>query len=241
MISLCILVRDVDIEGLLNMFDDRCPCEYEICIGDNSTKEKISDNLKELADEYIYIQDKQLFRMGLPWGHNIINSIANTYKIVYLDSDEFPIWINPNIEDMLDLNYVLQAIRADFLSSDDIWKMWNKFKDYDEIISEIRGKYDISIQDRIYNSRYAKFNGLCHSIFQVPPHFRSNEAGAILLHNKTVRDEKDKKRMDKLIDEQFMRQNINPMLASSETTLRWGKKISKHPFEDFEEFKKAFE
>ncbi|MBD3353644.1 MAG: hypothetical protein GF364_19325 [Candidatus Lokiarchaeota archaeon] len=241
MISLCLLVRDVDVEALINMFNSKCPCDYEVCIGDNSTQRKYTEKLLEIADEYIRIHDKQLFRMGLPWGHNLINSIANTYKIVYLDSDEFPIWINPNIENMLDLNYVLQTLRADFLTTEEIWKMWSTVEGYSEIISEIRGKYEISIQDRIYNSRYAEFNGLCHSVFHVPPHFRSNEAGAILLHNKTVRDEKDKKRMDRLIDEQFMRQNINPMLASSEVTLKWGKKISEHPFENFEEFKKAFD
>ena len=41
--------------------------------------------------------------------------------------------------------------------------------------------------------------------------------------------------MDKLIDEQFARQNINFMLAASENVLRWGKG-TKHKFEDWKEF-----
>ena len=41
--------------------------------------------------------------------------------------------------------------------------------------------------------------------------------------------------MDKLIDEQFARQNINPLLASSANVLQWGKGI-KHKFEDWNDW-----
>ena len=45
MISFCTLVRDVpDLEVLINIFELTCPCEIEICIGDNSTEEKTNDS-----------------------------------------------------------------------------------------------------------------------------------------------------------------------------------------------------
>lgn len=243
MISLCILTKDApELEYLIDMFDRKSNCEFEVCIGDNSTKEEYINQAKEIADEYVRIEDKQLFRMGIPWAHNLINSVANTYKIVYLDSDEFPVWVNPNLEKLFDYVYVIPAVRFDFLTTKEIKQIDKENSDYDKLIEDCRKMpVEKSVQDRIYNSRYAQFEGVCHSIFHVPPHFRGNDAGAILLHNKSVRDVKNKKRMDHLIDEQFMRQNINPMLSSSPVVSQWGKKVKHHRYKNFEDFKKAFE
>ena len=247
MISVCTLVRDTpDIEYLLHLIKKRMPCDYEIVIGDNSVDPTYSEKIKEIADEYIYITDKQFFRMGIPWCHNLVNSIANTYKIFWVDSDEYPIWVHPDIWDMLDVSYVLPVLRADFLNKPEIEFLDRKGYDYGEIMNYLdrmknAGQLEgMSIQERIYNSRYAYFEGLCHSIFHVPDHFRSKETGAIYLHNRSVRVAKDKDRMDKLIDEQFARQNINPALASSQNVLGWGRGV-KHKFEDWKEFVKAYE
>lgn len=237
MITVAIMVRDnPKIFNLFNLIKRKMPCEYELVIGDNSVSTSYSENMESYADEYIRITDKQLFRMGLPWGHNLINSVANTYKMFYVDADEYPVWINPNIENMFDTSYVIPTIRWDFLSSDRISFVGEKVQEFNEINDYCKGLgLEQSVQDRIYNSRYAQFDGLCHSIFHVPTTFRAVEAGAILLHNKTVRDAKDKDRMDKLIDEQFARQNINFMLASAEVVLGWGKGV-KHKFEDWKEW-----
>jgi len=238
MISVITLVRDTpNIVELFRVIERSMPCEYELVIGDNSIDPDYSYTIKELADEYIYISDKQFFRMGIPWCHNLVNSIANTYKIFYLDSDEYPVWINPNIEYMFDMNYVIPAIRWDFLDLKTIMEIFEKNQGFEDINKYCKEhlKLQVSVQDRIYNSRYAQFDGVCHSVFHVPSHFRAQEAGAVYLHNKTVRDAKNKDRMDKLIDEQFARQNINFMLASSEQVLKWGKGV-KHTFESWKEW-----
>ena len=222
------------------MIERNIPCEYELVVGDNSEDPDYSAEIALEADEYILISDKQLFRMGLPWAHNLINSVANTYKIFYVDSDEYPVWIHPDIEDRFDVNYVLPALRFDFFSKEDITMIDKKKQDFPSLLKYCQeNSSGISIQDRIYNSRYAEFNGLCHSTFHVPQHFRGAEAGAIYLHNQTVREAKDKDRMDKLIDEQFARQNINFMLSSSEQVLNWGKG-TKHKFEDWNEWYEAY-
>ena len=237
MITVAVMVRDnPDIFDLFDLIRRKIPCEYELVIGDNSQDPDYSEKIRMAADEYIPIMDKQLFRMGLPWGHNLINSIANTYKMFYIDADEYPVWINPNIEEMFDTSYVIPTIRWDFLSSDRISFVEEKVQGFNEINDYCKDLgLNQSIQDRIYNSRYAQFDGLCHSVFHVPMNFRAKEAGAILLHNKNVRDAKDKDRMDKLIDEQFARQNINFMLASAEVVLGWGKGV-RHRFEDWKEW-----
>ena len=112
MISFCTLARDTpNLDVLVNMVKKNCQCEVEICIGDNSTKPEFTEQYKELADVYVRIEDKELFRMGIPWGHNRVAAMANTNKILYLDSDEYPIWIAPDIEDRFDLHYVLGTIR----------------------------------------------------------------------------------------------------------------------------------
>ena len=248
MITVATMVRDTPhIDSLIGIIDENMPCEYELAIGDNSTNEDYSYTMKQLADVYVRIEDKQLFRMGLPWAHNLINSHANTYKIFYVDSDEYPVWINPGIEEALDLNYIIPALRYDFFTREEINEIDSKKQSYEEIKdycesflqTEKEGE-SRSIQDRIYNSRYVQFNGLCHSIFHAPPHFRAAQAGAIYLHNKTIRNAKDKDRMDKLIDEQFMRENINFMLASSENVLKWGKHVKEHQFEDWNEWTEAY-
>lgn len=241
MITIATLVRDTPgIFDLLEMIGKNIPCNYEIVIGDNSIDPDYSAKIKEISDEYIYIEDKQFFRMGIPWCHNLVNSIANTYKIFYFDSDEYPVWIHPEIEDRLDMNYVLPVIRFDFFSKEDIMLIDEKKQDYPSLLKYCsENSQGTSVQDRIYNSRYAQFNGLCHSTFHVPHHFRAAEAGAVYLHNQTVREAKDKDRMDKLIDEQFARQNINFMLASSEQVLNWGKGM-KHQFEDWNEWYEAY-
>ena len=237
MITVATLVRDTPgIFDLLGMLDRNMPCDYEIVIGDNSTGQDYSVEMKELADEYVYIEDKQFFRMGIPWCHNLINSMANTYKIFYLDSDEYPVWIHPDIEDRFDINYVLPVVRFDFFSNEEIVEIDEMEENYPNLIKHCdKIAEGTSVQDRIYNSRYVQFDGLCHSTFHVPMHFRAAEAGAIYLHNQTVREDKDKDRMDKLIDEQFARQNINFMLSSSEQVLKWGKGVQ-HKFDDWNEW-----
>ena len=103
MISFCTLARDTPhLQKLINIFRKNCPCDYEICIGDNSTNPEYTRQYKNLADVYVRIEDKELFRMGIPWGHNRVAAMANSYKIFYLDSDEYPVWIHPDIEDMFD-------------------------------------------------------------------------------------------------------------------------------------------
>lgn len=243
MITVATLVRDnPDIKDLFDMIKRNMPCEYELVIGDNSVDENYSWEIRNFADEYIKISDKQMFRMGIPWQHNLINSIANTYKMFYVDADEYPVWIHPDIEGMFDTSYVISALRFDFFSKEDIKLIDKKNEGFQDLMVYCGDTLKLkehpermSIQDRIYNSRYAQFEGLCHSIFHTPDDFRTKEAGAILLHNKTVREAKDKDRMDKLIDEQFARQNINPYLSSSPNCLQWGKGV-KHKFEDWNEW-----
>lgn len=247
MITVATLVRDnPGIKDLFDMIERNMPCDYEVVIGDNSVNENYSWEIRNFADEYIKISDKQLFRMGIPWTHNLINSISNTYKMFYIDADEYPVWIHPDIEDMYDINYVISALRFDFFTKEEIKLIDEKNEGFQDLMvycGDFVGLKEhperMSIQDRLYNSRYAQFEGLCHSIFHVPDNFRSKEAGTILLHNKTVREAKDKDRMDKLIDEQFARQNINPFLASSPNVLQWGKNI-KHKFDDWNEWYKYY-
>ena len=246
MISVTTLVRDtIHIDKLFDMLKRKMPCEYEICIGDNSTDPAYSEMLKEIADEYVYISDKQLFRMGVPWAHNLVNSLANTYKIFYLDGDEYPVWIHPQIEDAFDYIYILPVLRYDFPTFEEINYIDENFKTPQEIIDYCKDKVESkewegsSLQDRVYNSRYVKFEGVCHSVFHAPPHFRANTIFSIYLHNKDVRQAKDKERMDRLVDEQFARQNVNPYLASSNVVLGWGKN-KKHLYKDWKEFVEDF-
>lgn len=241
MISLCILTRDAPhLNKLIDMFDRKSKFDFEVCIGDNSTKEEYQEQAENLADEYIKITDKELFRGGIPQAHNrIANECANSYKIVYLDSDEYPIWVNPDLDSMLEWIYVMPAVRGDFFSMEEIEDIDKQDLDYYTLL-EIINEKEVSTHDRIYNCRYTKFSGLCHSIFHVPMNFRGKEAGAILFHNKTIRDSKNKERMDMLIHEQYYRQNINPYLASSEEVLKWGKKVRKHNFENWKEWDEAY-
>ena len=110
MISFCTLVRDVPhLDKLIDMFKRNCPTDYEICIGDNSTYQVNREKAKKLADVYVRITDKEIWRMGIPFAHNRVVAEANSYKIFYVDSDEYPVWIHPDIEDHYDINYSLNA------------------------------------------------------------------------------------------------------------------------------------
>lgn len=237
MISFCTLIRDVPhLDKLIDMFKRNCPTDYEICIGDNSTYRVNREKARKLADVYVRITDKELWRMGIPWGHNRIVAEANSYKIFYVDSDEYPVWIHPDIEDHYDLSYVLNCLRVDFLDMDEIMEVDSKKYDLSKLSEILKGRgYTALHQERLYNSRYAKFEGVCHSIFHVPEHVRRTQASAVLLHNRTVRDAKDIDRMRTIIREQYARMNINPALASSETVLGWGKQFG-HAFKDFDDF-----
>ncbi len=252
MISFCTLARDTPhLEKLIDMFKKNCPTDYEICIGDNSTKPEFTKQYKELADVYVRIEDRELFRMGIPWGHNRVASMANSYKIFYLDSDEYPVWIHPDIEDMFDLNYVIGTLRFDFLEMAEILKI---DRTIDNNVREIP-KFNIIAkltnnphhQDRIYNARYVQFNGVCHAVFHMPTHFRQNKPSVIILHNKTVREAKDLDRMRDIIREQYSRMLINRELSSSPTVMGWARDWKKtmpsklHKFETFEEFQKAYD
>jgi len=242
MISFCTVARDTpDLDKLIDLFKEKCPCEAEICIGDNSTDPEFTKLYKELADVYVRIEDIEFFKMGIPWAHNRVAAQANTYKIFYMDSDEYPVWIHPDIEDKFDLNYVLNVQRVDFLSMEEIDK-YSKLE-YKDIMNDKylwnRGPGLVSRQDRVYNGRYAKFEGVCHSVFHVPQHFREQSVSVVVLHNKTVRDAKDLERMRDIIREQYARQNINSFLMSSTTVLGWGKN-EKHKYEDYKEFQEAY-
>ena len=119
---------------------------------------------------------------------------------------------------------------------DEIMEIDSQKHNFEGIVNElIKRGYNSEHQERLYNSRYARFEGVCHSIFHVPDNFRRTEASTILLHNKTVRDAKDLDRMRTIIREHYARQNINPNLASSTTVLGWGKKFG-HAFVDYEDF-----
>ena len=242
MISFCTVARDTpDLDKLIDLFKKKCPGEVEICIGDNSTDPEYTEFYKELADVYVRVEDIEFFKMGIPWVHNRVVAQANSYKIFYMDSDEYPVWIHPELEDKLDLNYVINVQRVDFLTMEEIEK-YSKF-DYNALMNEKylwkREPGLISRQDRVYNGRYAKFEGVCHSVFHVPQHFREQTVSVIVLHNKTVRDAKDLERMRDVIREQYARQNINNFLMSSPTVLGWGKH-EKHKYEDYKEFQKAY-
>ena len=252
MISFCTLARDTPhLEKLIDMFKKNCSAEYEICIGDNSVLQEYTDFYKEVADVYVRIENRELFRMGIPWGHNRVAAMANSYKIFYLDSDEYPVWIHPDIEDMFDVNYVIGTVRFDFLEMDEILKIDksidNKSKEFPEF--KITGSLsnEPHHQDRIYNSRYIKFNGVCHATFHCPPHMRQNTPKVCILHNKTVRDAKDLDRMRDVIREQYSRMIVNPVLSSSEIVFGWAKEWKRtmpdklHKFETFEDFSKAYD
>lgn len=196
-----------------------------------------------LADEYVRITDKEIWRMGIPWAHNRIAAQANSYKIFYVDSDEYPVWIHPDIEDIYDINYVPGAYRIDFFDMVDILAINNKIDNNAETHPALQLECEPEwhgMQDRLYNARYVKFEGLCHSIFHVPDHFRRAEPATLLLHNKTVRDQKDIARMRTIIREQYARQNINPNLASSNNVLEWGKRYY-HAFKDYDDFAENYD
>ncbi len=252
MISFCTIARDTPyLEYLIEMFERNCPCEYEICIGDNSVTEVYKKHYKEIADVYVRIEDKEFFRMGIPWAHNRVVAQANSYKIFYLDSDEYPVWIHPDIGSKYDLNYILGTVRYDFLSMEEILEIDKKI---DNNSLEFP-KFDIKTplenkphhQDRIYNARYAKFNGVCHAVFHAPEHFKEKTPSVIILHNKTVRDAKDLNRMRDIIREQYSRMIINPNLSSTQTVLGWAKEWKRtmpdklHKFETLEDFTKAYD
>jgi hypothetical protein len=251
MISFCTLARDTpNLKDLVDMFKRNCPCEYEICIGDNSTMPVFTEHYKDLADVYVRIEDKELWRMGIPWGHNRVASMANTNKIFYVDSDEYPVWIHPDIEDKFDTSYVLATARFDFVSREEIMKIDSDMPQ----VSRVPPQFNVSSleapphhQDRVYNSRYVQFDGVCHATFRCPPNFRERSPSVILLHNKTVRDAKNIDRMRDIIREQYSRMIINPALSSSDVVFGWAKQWKaehpkiQHKFETFEEFRKAYE
>jgi len=256
MISFCTLARDTpNLEDLINMVKKNCQCEVEICIGDNSTKPEFTKLYKELSDVYVRIEDRELFKMGIPWGHNRVASMANTYKILYLDSDEYPVWIHKDIEDQLDLHYVIATARFDFATMEEIKYIDSRVFHESEKVPSIQGIIGMlknleappHHQDRVYNARYAQFNGACHAVFQCPPHFRSKQPSVYILHNKTVREAKDMERMRDIIREQYSRMIINPLLSSSEIVYNWAKDWKaqhpeyQHKFETFEDFKKAYD
>lgn len=255
MISFCTLARDTpNLDVLVDMVKDNCHCDVEVCIGDNSTKQEFTDLYKELADVYVRIEDKELFKMGIPWGHNRVAAMANTYKILYLDSDEYPVWIAPNIEEQFDLNYVLATLRFDFLDMNKIMEIAGKIDKDSPSPPNIPGMEGVILegpphhQDRVYNSRYVQFDGACHAIFRSPAHYRSVTPAVYIMHNKTVREAKDLDRMRDIIREQYARMLINPALASSDVVFKWAQdwksrhpEIELHKFENFEEFKKAYD
>ena len=228
------------------MFKKNCPCDYEICIGDNSTIPEYRFEARELANVYVRITDKELWRMGIPWGHNRIAAQANSYKIFYVDSDEYPVWIDPDIEDIYDINYIPGAWRMDFLTMEQIMKIDGEIDNNapNHPAFQLPVKLESQgLQERIYNSRYAKFEGVCHSIFHVPDTFRRLDPVTLLLHNKTVRDAKDIDRMRTIIREQYAKQNINAALASSNKVLEWGRPKGRrytHKFKDFDDFIKNY-
>lgn len=244
MISFCILIKDVPhLDVLVDMIHRNCPCDHEICIGDNSDFRVNRLKAKELSDVYVRITDKEIWRMGIPWAHNRIVAEANSYKIFYIDADEYPVWINPEIEAMYDTSYVLSVYRYDFLTMEEILKIDKEIINMNPFPPQFKCESKITSeghQERLYNARYAKFEGLCHSGFHVPDHFRGKAPATMLLHNKTVRDAKDINRMRTIIREQYARQNINPNLCSSNTVLGWGKNY-KHMFKDFDDFKNNYE
>jgi len=181
--------------------------------------------------------------------------MANTYKILYLDSDEYPVWIAPDIEDRFDLNYVIGTVRFDFLTMEEILKIDSLVQHDSPTPPQLPGIEDVGMlenpphhQDRIYNSRYIQFDGICHAIFKTPyPHFRANVPSVVILHNKTVREAKDMDRMRDVIREQYSRMIINPALASSDVVMGWARQWKtehpefQHKFETFEDFKKAYD
>ena len=157
-------------------------------------------------------------------------------------SDEYPIWIHPDLEDLLDINYIVPAMRYDFATFKQI-EDFSKIDDYFKLreeLDKLEWTTPAHPQDRVYNSRYVKFEGLCHSVFWGPPEFRSNHASCVILHSKTVRERKDLERMNHLIDEQFFRMNINPLLSSSKIVHSWGRGTPMK-YNDWKEFVKAFE
>lgn len=254
MISFCTLARDTPhLDKLIEMFNKNCPCNYEICIGDNSTKPEFTKQYKQLCDVYVRIEDKELFRMGIPWGHNRVAAMANSYKIFYLDSDEYPVWIHPDIEDMFDLNYIIGTVRFDFLEMDEILKIDRNIDNNSKTFPDIKPIGTLSEnphhQDRVYNSRYVQFNGACHAVFHTPGNvgMRQRTPSVVILHNRTVREAKDLDRMRDIIREQYSRMLVNPLLGSSTVVLSWAKEWKKtmpsklHKFETFEEFKAAYD
>lgn len=243
MLSFCTVARDTpNLKDLIDLFKEKWGGEYEICIGDNSTKPEFTELYKELADVYVRIEDKEFFRMGIPWAHNRVVAQANSYKIFYMDSDEYPVWINPDLDEILDVNYVAHVLRYDFLTMKEIevYAMLSFAQLMaDSKLNELIKTGKATKQDRVYNSRYAKFEGVCHSIFHTPVHFKQNSPGVLVLHNKSVRDAKNLDRMRDIIQEQFSRQNINPHLASSDIVIEWGRE-QKHKYKDVLEFQEAY-
>lgn len=237
MISLCIFTADrPGIPEIIELFEMQVD-DFEICIADNSKQMKYRNLYSSLADEYVYITDKQLFKMGIPWAHNLIASYANSYKIFYIDGDEYPVWIHPDLEKIYSDYHVPTAVRADFCTSEEILEYQHYLADNgpNKLFRKLKddGK-EISRQDRLYNSRYTKFEGICHAGFHVPSEFRSDDACALILHNKTTR-KKSRGRIHDIITEQFARQNVNNNLAANKTILGWGKDID-HEYKDWREF-----
>ena len=236
MISVCMLVNKENLSLILDQLYDVMPCEWELVIGDcsNGKREK---ELKLIADEYIKISPKQSFKMGIPFCHNLVSSVANSYKIIYLDADEIPVWINPDIENLLEKEFWLISERHDFVEEEDIIKIAKTtFEEMRESCKTTGAKP--SIQPRIYNSRYVQFTGIIHSWFEHPTENNPKHLGAILLHNVTERNKKrsvDAARFDDLVHEQYARQNMNPKLAVNSTVLSWGKKWD-HEYKDWKEW-----
>lgn len=249
MISVVLLTRnEPHLDVLLSILEKNIPCDYELCVGYNGNDPEREKWLREKADVFVSISDKELFRMGIPWCHNKVIAQANTYKIFYIDADEYPVWVHPDIESIFDTIYIPLTIRFDFFEMGEILTIDKEIENNGEVPPHLQFmKPDAPQlrqpipQDRLHNSRYAKFEGLCHSTFRVPQHFRGRSPAVILLHNNTVRIAKNKERMDELIREQFARQLINPALATNEVVLGWGRKELAgrnplHKFKDYKEF-----
>lgn len=244
MISLCLLTRDKpNLERIIECFKKCIPenTEYEIIIGDNSHNEEYIERNKELTDIWVKIPDKMLFRMGIPWAHNYINSFANSYNIVYVDDDEFIVYLNPNIEKIFEDGIIIPCFRLEDSNYEEVLKYINNMNKISELVLSDGLKRGWCFQCRVYNSRYTHFGGVCHSIFPSEQLPRSDVVGMIIFHGNDMRnvDAKIMERKNAIINEQFTKQNHNKLLASSEIVYGWGKEYGrskKHQFKDYEEF-----
>jgi len=248
MISLCLLTRDrPNIERIIDCFERCVPknTEYEIIIGDNSYEKKYIERNKEIADIWVKIPDKMLFRMGIPFIHNYINSFANSYNIIYVDDDEYIVYINPDIEKFFDDNIIIPCFRLEECLYQEALDYIDKINSISEFVSSVALSRGWSFQCRVYNSRYTYFSGVCHSVFPSEQAPKPDIIGVILFHGYDMRNEnlKIQERKEAIINEQFTKQNHNKLLASTDVVYGWGKekgRSKKHQFKDYNEFIKYF-